>query len=126
MKELTEALARATSSLSHISATASEKTGPQGGLCISLVGHLDSDAASALMDPMVEVIEKWEGEKRIFVDLSHLEYIASLGIGMLTMAAVAARKRGIELSLLAPQPSVLHVLELLGIPTYIPIFQKEP
>ena len=41
------------------------------------------------------------------------------------MAAVAARKRGIEMFILSPQPSVLHVLELLGIPNYIPIIQKE-
>jgi len=126
MQELCDALTRATRGLNHISASATEWPGPEGGLCITLGGQLDSDAASALMNAVIAGIETWTGQRRVVVDLAHLEYIASLGIGLLTMAAVTARRHGISLSLHAPQPAVFNVLDILGIPSYIPIVRKEP
>jgi anti-anti-sigma factor len=127
MRELLEALAGATRGMSHISAVVTERLGTKGALWVSLSGYLDAEAATALMKPLITVMETWEGEARsIVVDMEHLEYIASLGIGLLAMAAATARKRNISLVLHAPQPSVLRVLELLGIPTFIPVSGKEP
>ncbi len=94
---------------------------PHGGLRIVFEGYLDGDAANVVSEPLVSLVTAWDGAPLIIVNLEELHYIASLGIGMLTMAAVAARKRAIDMSLESPRPAVLHVLELLGIPQYIPV-----
>ena len=101
--------------------SAHARVSPRGGLRIVFEGYLDGDAANAVSGPLVALVAAWDGAPRIIVDLAELQYIASLGIGMLTMAAVAAKKRAIDMSLESPRPAVLHVLELLGIPEYIPV-----
>jgi anti-anti-sigma factor len=115
-----KAVQKAAAALKHCTVNIGDDSSA-GGLVIRLTGHLDGEAAGIIMEPLVDLIEAWDGGRNVVVDLARLEYVASLGIGMITTMAVAARRRGIEYALQAPQPSVLKVLELLGIPQFIPI-----
>jgi anti-anti-sigma factor len=119
-----EALERASRTLKHFTIGVTTEP-PERGLCIALSGYLDGDAANTVMDPLSSLVLSWGGTPKLTIDLAGLEYISSLGIGMLSTLAVSSHKRSIAMKLMDPQPSVLHVLELLGIPQYIPVVRTE-
>ena len=63
------------------------------------------------------------GEKaRVAVDLSEVDFLASIGIRLLTLAAKSIASRGGRIALLNPTADVQHVLEVTGIPAIIPIY----
>ena len=63
------------------------------------------------------------GEKaRVVVDLTQVDFLASIGIRLLTLTAKSVVSRGGKIVLLNPQPEVQHVLEVTGIPAIIPIY----
>ena len=57
----------------------------------------------------------------LIADLSDVDFMASIGIGVLVRVAKAARRRGGNLVLLNPQPIVRLVLEKTGIPSLLSI-----
>lgn len=62
------------------------------------------------------------GEKaRILLDLSDVEFLASIGIRLLTLTAKSVTSRGGKMVLLNPTPDVYHVLDVTGIPAIIPV-----
>jgi len=63
------------------------------------------------------------GDKvRMVVDLSEVDFLASIGIRLLTLTAKSVVNRGGKMALLNPTPEVQHVLEITGIPAIIPIY----
>lgn len=63
------------------------------------------------------------GDKvRVIVDLSEVDFLASIGIRLLTVAAKSVAKHGGMMVLLDPNPNVRNVLEMAGIPEIIPIY----
>src|SRR5208337_2366161 len=118
-----EALARATSGMKHFSAWASVRN---GGLLFHMEGYLDGDAASAVENVVLELIEKWDGQPLVVFVLDKLEYISSLGVGLLTAAKTVARQRGFAHALENPQPPVRNVLDLLGMFAYMSIQDRPP
>jgi anti-anti-sigma factor len=115
-------LARVTEGMKHFSANASIR---DGGLLIHLAGYLDGDAATASMPVVLELIEKWDGQPVVVFILDELDYISSLGVGLLTAAKTVARQRGFAFALENPQSPVRNVLDLLGMFAYMPI-QNRP
>jgi anti-anti-sigma factor len=115
------ALERATRGLPHFTARASRLPVEAGGLVIRLEGYLDGDAANTMMPVVLSLISRWDGAPSVVFDARELEYISSLGIGVLTMARTVARQRGMTFSLCNPRPAVLRVLELLGVTNYLSI-----
>ena len=71
------------------------------------------------MPAVMALIEKWDGQPRVVFVLDKLEYISSLGVGMLITAKAVARERGFAHALENSPPPVRHVLELLGVFTYM-------
>jgi len=59
--------------------------------------------------------------KPTLVDLSQVEFIASLGVGMLVACAKALQRHGAKMVLLNPSEPVEKVLTTLGIDQVIPI-----
>ncbi|MEW6030520.1 MAG: STAS domain-containing protein [Chloroflexota bacterium] len=59
---------------------------------------------------------------RVVVDLSEVDFLASIGIRLLTLTAKSVASRGGRMALLRPIPEVGHVLELAGIPAIIPVY----
>jgi anti-anti-sigma factor len=63
------------------------------------------------------------GDKvRAVVDLSEVDFLASIGIRLLTLTAKSIASRGGRMVLLNPIPEVQHVLEITGIPAMIPVY----
>jgi len=59
---------------------------------------------------------------RVVVDLSDVDFLASVGIRFLTLTAKAIASRGGKMVLLNPTPEVYSVLEVTGIPSVIPVY----
>jgi len=59
---------------------------------------------------------------RVLVDLTGVEFLASIGIRLLVMNAKSIASRNGRMVLLNPNPEVKNVLEVTGIPTIIPIY----
>jgi len=63
------------------------------------------------------------GDKvRLVVDLSEVDFLASIGIRLLTLTAKAVASRGGKMVIINPIPEVQSVLEITGIPAIIPIY----
>jgi anti-anti-sigma factor len=86
---------------------------------ISLVGRLDVEGTAAADLRLTA----FAASARTFtvIDLSGLEFLASIGIGSLVKIAVAAQNRGGRLVLLDPQPNVSRVLAATKIDKVIPV-----
>ena len=59
--------------------------------------------------------------KPSLIDLSDLEFISSLGLGMLISCAKALKNKGAQMVLLKPTPQVLEILTTVGFDKLIPI-----
>ena len=65
------------------------------------------------------------GDKvRVVVDLSKVDYLASIGIRLLVLTAKSIATRGGRMVLLHPIPGVQSVLEITGIPAIIPSYSE--
>jgi anti-sigma B factor antagonist len=88
---------------------------------VALQGRLDTLAAESI-DLRFSVIA---GAKRaVLVDLSKVDFLASLGIRVLLTGAKAVQRKGGKLAILVPEGNVLMVLKTAGMETLIPIFQE--
>jgi anti-sigma B factor antagonist len=58
------------------------------------------------------------------VDISGLEFISSLGMGMFISCARSLRRSGAKMVLLNPQPDVEEVLKAVGIDQSVPIVRS--
>ena len=59
---------------------------------------------------------------RVVIDLSEVDFLASIGIRLLTLTAKSVSRRGGRMVLIKPNPSVQNVLEITGIPAVIPVY----
>ena len=87
---------------------------------IKLIGKLDIMGVG-------EIETKFAGysggdKARVVVDLSDVDFLASIGIRLLTLNAKSVASRGGRMVLLRPTPDVRSVLEITGIPAIIPIY----
>jgi anti-anti-sigma factor len=87
---------------------------------IKLIGNLDIMGVG-------QIETKFAGycggeNARVVVDLAEVDFLASIGIRLLTLTAKSVTRRGGRMVLLNPTPDVQHVLEVTGIPAIIPIY----
>jgi anti-sigma B factor antagonist len=59
---------------------------------------------------------------RVIVDLSAVDYMASIGIRLLNLNAKSIASRGGRMVLLSPLPEVRSTLDITGIPGIIPVY----
>jgi anti-sigma B factor antagonist len=65
------------------------------------------------------------GDKvRVVVDLSGVDYIASIGIRLFMLTAKSLAKRNGRMALINAVPNVYSVLEVSGIPAMIPMYSE--
>ncbi len=87
---------------------------------IRLKGKLDISGTSAIESQFAGYCG---GENaRVVVDLSEVDFLASIGIRMLTLTAKSLASRGGKMVLLHPTPEVAHVLDVTGIAAIIPVY----
>lgn len=86
---------------------------------IKLIGRLDIVGAGAIE---AEFSAHCSGENpRVIVDLSGVDFLASIGIRLLTLNAKSIASRAGRMVLLNPGPEVKDVLEITGISAIIPV-----
>ncbi len=61
---------------------------------------------------------------RVLVDLSAVDFLASIGIRLLIINAKSLARRGGKMALLSPIADVKNVLEITGIPAIIPMYDS--
>jgi anti-anti-sigma factor len=86
---------------------------------ITLEGRMDIDGTQKI-DTRLTVATASESAN-VIVDLSGVEFMSSIGIGVLVRSANALKQRQGKIVLLNPQPGVFKVLEATQINTVIPI-----
>src|SRR5262245_51268358 len=91
---------------------------------IDLSGRLDIEGASAI-DLKLTTLTATEQTFSI-IDLSGIDFLASLGIATLVRNAKAARQRGGRMILLNPRPNVAKVLAVTQIDQVIPVCYSTP
>lgn len=90
----------------------------KGITLVQLTGRLDVAGALAADPAFVEVAGN---STNVIVDLSQVDFLASLGIRTLVTACKALRAKNGGMVILSPQPNVEQVLRSSGIDTIIPI-----
>lgn len=58
----------------------------------------------------------------VLVDMSGVDYLASIGIRLLVTNAKSLRTRNGKIALLSPTSDVMNVLEITDIPAIIPVY----
>jgi anti-sigma B factor antagonist len=94
----------------------------EGVAVVAVHGELDIENAAALKQALVEAIGEHRG-RRIVVDLEGLEFIDSVGLGILIGGLKRARSSDGDLVLVATGRNVLRVLELTGL---VRVFEIHP
>jgi anti-anti-sigma factor len=89
---------------------------------IKLVGKLDIIGTG-------EIETKFAGycagdKVRVVVDISAVDFLASIGIRLLTLTAKSVASRGGRMALVKPTSEVHRVLEITGIPAMIPVYSQ--
>jgi anti-sigma B factor antagonist len=85
---------------------------------ISLAGRFDIEGAQQID---LRFTGLTANQKAVVVDLAGVNFLASIGIRTLVLAAKAIAQRGGKMVLLNPDDNVTKVLEMAGIDTLIPI-----
>jgi anti-anti-sigma factor len=88
--------------------------------CIRLTGTLDIAGVEAIETKFSAYCSG--RSPRVLVDLSAVDFLASIGIRLLMINAKSIASRGGRMVLYNPQPDVRHVLEITGIPAIVAIY----
>jgi stage II sporulation protein AA (anti-sigma F factor antagonist) len=92
------------------------------GTKVTLVGKLDIMGAQTLELPLATVAGR---KGNVVVDMAGVDFIASIGIRHLVMAAKAVGRGAGKLILLDPSPLVTEVLVMAGLSELLPIVRSE-
>lgn len=87
--------------------------------CLTLEGRLDLAGTTAIDLKFSSYAASAKG--LILVDLSRLDFLASIGIRTLLMAAKAQRMRGGRFVMCGAQPMVASMIETAGLQGVIPL-----
>ena len=94
-----------------------------GVFVVRFNGALDMEGTLAVENEFVfNVVTQKQG---VLVDLSGVDFMASIGIRMLLGNAKVLHNRGGTMALLSPQPPVRAVLDSTGISPIIEVFDDE-
>ena len=90
---------------------------------VRLVGRMDYAGATEIDARFMELAGR---EKFLLVDLSQVNFLASMGIRTLIMAAKALKERGGKMILFSPEMMVAKVLKTSGTDILIPVYYDLP
>jgi anti-sigma B factor antagonist len=88
--------------------------GPDGGVVVEVRGEVDVACADRLCQVLVDVATRLR-PPHLVVDLLHVTFIDSTGIGALASAAQSAGRHGVGLSVRHPSPFVTTQLRTTGL-----------
>ncbi len=95
----------------------------EGGLTkVILSGRIDFAGAQAIDAPMKAVASS---SKSVVIDLSAVDFIASMGLRILIMCAKTIHSRSGRVVLLGAKKGVADVIHMSGVDELIPVFDAE-
>jgi anti-sigma B factor antagonist len=83
---------------------------------MSVHGEIDLYTVPRLQRELASVLQT-EGQVRLIVDLSGVDFCDSTGVNVLLAAHRQAREKGGDLELAAPRPAVRKILQVTGLET---------
>jgi len=92
-----------------------------GAVIVAPVGRIDSTTSPALDSHLVSLAKN--GEHRVVIDLSGVDYISSAGLRVMLSLAKRTKESKGKLALAGLGDSVRQVFELAG---FLPLFLVEP
>lgn len=88
---------------------------------VSVVGSVDSADSGAFMDFLSELIDA--GEICLVVDLSGMDFISSMGLGVFVRIYTRLREAGGFLRLARPAPLILQLIKVTALDRLLPIYE---
>ena len=85
-------------------------------------GELEGSRSAQFNDYIDRVFEL--NPKKVIIELSQVEYMASTGLALLVSAFKRAKDRNIDLVFSGPPKAVSQSLEITRLDTFLPIFQN--
>lgn len=79
---------------------------------VRVSGELDAYMAPELREKVEEVLDR--GARWLLIDLSEVEYLDSVGLGIMIGAAQRATERQGDIAVVCTRPNVMRVLEVSG------------
>jgi anti-anti-sigma factor len=92
-----------------------------GVLKVALAGRMDVQGTQEID---LKFNAHTANQHAVIVDMSAVEFLASIGIRTLILVAKAVSRRGGKIVILNPDSNVTNVLQMAGIDTLIPIFRS--
>ena len=80
---------------------------------VSVSGDVDVSCADELRTKLQDALS--DNIKQLIIDIEHMSYIDSTGIGVLVGAAHQATTCGVSTQVVHPQRNVLRILSMLGV-----------
>jgi anti-sigma B factor antagonist len=93
------------------------------GALIKVSGEVDIETSPVLDVHLQALVD--DGQTSVTVDLTEVSFLDSTGLSVLIGALKRCQGAGGELRLLAPQPSVMRVLEITGLTAAFDITRKD-
>jgi anti-anti-sigma factor len=88
---------------------------------LALKGRLDGTTSKGVEERVLKLIES--GQRTLVFDLAQMDYISSIGLRVLMLAAKRLKPLGGSLAVCALQPSVNQVFEIAGFNTLFRSFE---
>ena len=85
---------------------------------LAATGRLDIETADAFRDALLSRISA-DGDRRLVLDFSGVQYISSIGLRALMIAAKQSRAAGVTLAIAAMQPIVAEIFQISRFDTLI-------
>ena len=92
---------------------------PNGGKWVRLVGSMGVGGAGIAKEPLEKVADE---NDRVLIELTDVDYISSVGVGILLSTAQEVDAKGGKVVVCAPQDNVLDTLRLMKIDSVIQIY----
>jgi len=89
-------------------------------LIFAIRGKVDSQTSKTFEDRLIPPIE--QGNKKILVDFSEMDYISSAGLRVLLLAARKLSDGHGKIALCALKPPIKNVFDIAGFSAVFPIF----
>ena len=92
----------------------------QNAKVINLTGRLDRSANLGLESNILGAQEA--GCQSIILDFTHVAWVDSAGLGKIFLTYHHLNRRKVKFSIVNPRPDVLELLNLVAIPSMVPIY----
>lgn len=90
-----------------------------GASVLTLRGEIDVYTAPLLRQALVDIID--QGNLDVVVDMSHVDFLDSTGLGVLVEGLKRVKTRGGTLAIVATQDKILKIFDITGLNKAFPI-----